>query len=101
MNKSIRNMNRTIGEAELRETVPATLSWELLCARNRATTQKERDELDEQIRQLRLKRTATSPITLDSRRVLKTMDDPRTAEQIAMDEWQAETEATRESDYPV
>jgi hypothetical protein len=27
--------------------------------------------------------------------------DPRTAEQIAMDEWQAETEATRESDYPV
>jgi hypothetical protein len=81
MNKSIRNMNRTIGEAELSETVPATLSWELLCARNRATTQEERDELDEQIRQLRLKRTTTAPITLDSRRVLKSMDDPRTAEQ--------------------
>jgi len=28
-------------------------------------------------------------------------EDPRTPEQIALDEWQTETEATRESDYPV
>ena len=27
--------------------------------------------------------------------------DPRTDEQIALDEWQAETEATRMSDYPI
>ena len=26
--------------------------------------------------------------------------DPRTAEQVALDEWQAETQATREGDYP-
>jgi hypothetical protein len=39
--------------------------------------------------------------TLNSNKVMRTMDDPRTDEQRNLDEWQAETYATRDGDYPI
>ena len=94
MNKSMLNMNRTIGEAELRETVPASLSWELLCARNAATDPEKRADLNEQIQLLK-------DITPEAQEFYFEGADLRTAEQRNLDEWQAEVMTTRESDYPV
>ena len=94
MNKSIRAMNWKTGNDELSQTVEPSLQWQMIVDRNGATGD-ERADLEEQIELLK-------NITPEAQDIyFEQVADPRTDEQRNLDEWQAETEATRESDYPV
>ena len=95
MNKSIRAMNWKTGNDELSQTVEPSLQWQMIVDRNGATGD-ERADLEEQIELLK---NITPEAQETARKLLPA--DPRTDEQIALDEWQAETEATRMSDYPI
>jgi len=90
MNKSIRAMNWKTGNDELSQTVEPSLQWQMIVDRNGATGD-ERADLEEQIELLK-------NITPEAQDIyFEQVADPRTDYEIALDQWQDETEATHKS----
>ena len=104
MNKSILEMNRTVGERELQSGEPLPIKRQLEISLEVAAgyavynPEKGRASVSELSEQIRL----VESITPEAQEIYFEQEaDPRTDEQIALDEWQAETEATRMSDRPI